>query len=44
MLTIGSIVWGVWDVARAIEFWCAALNYKPLRELKGRGILQRPSS
>ncbi|WP_222258974.1 VOC family protein [Rhizobium leguminosarum] len=32
MLTIGSIVWGVRDVARAIEFWCAALNYKPLRE------------
>ncbi|MBY5640612.1 VOC family protein [Rhizobium leguminosarum] len=32
MLTIGSIVWGVRDVARAIEFWRAALNYKPLRE------------
>ncbi|KAF5883971.1 VOC family protein [Rhizobium sp. PEPV16] len=26
------MVWGVRDVARAIEFWCAALNYKPLRE------------
>jgi catechol 2,3-dioxygenase-like lactoylglutathione lyase family enzyme len=32
MLKIGSIVWGVRDVPRAIEFWCAALNYKPLRE------------
>lgn len=32
MLRIGSIVWGVEDVPRAIEFWCAALNYKPLRE------------
>ena len=32
MLTIGSIVWGVKDVPRAIEFWCAALNYTPLRE------------
>ncbi len=32
MLRIGSIVWGVRDVARAIEFWCAALNYKPKRE------------
>ena len=32
MLRIGSIVWGVRDVPRAIEFWCAALNYRPLRE------------
>jgi catechol 2,3-dioxygenase-like lactoylglutathione lyase family enzyme len=31
-LAIGSIVWGVHDVPRAIKFWCAALNYKPLRE------------
>lgn len=32
MLKIGSIVWGVRDVPRAIEFWCASLDYKPLRE------------
>ncbi len=32
MLRIGSIVWGVGNVPRAIEFWCAALDYKPLRE------------
>jgi catechol 2,3-dioxygenase-like lactoylglutathione lyase family enzyme len=32
MLRIGSIVWGVRDVARAIQFWCDALNYRPLRE------------
>lgn len=32
MLRIGSIVWGVRDVPRAIKFWCAALDYKPLRE------------
>lgn len=32
MLRIGSIVWGVRNVPRAIEFWCAALDYKPLRE------------
>lgn len=32
MLKIGSIVWGVRDVPRAIAFWCAALNYRPLRE------------
>jgi len=29
MLTIGSIVWGVEDVPRAIKFWCEALDYKP---------------
>jgi catechol 2,3-dioxygenase-like lactoylglutathione lyase family enzyme len=32
MLKIGSIVWGVSDVPRAVEFWCAALDYRPLRE------------
>jgi len=32
VLRIGSIVWGVRDVPRAIDFWCAALNYRPLRE------------
>lgn len=29
MLSVGSIVWGVEDVPRAIKFWCAALDYKP---------------
>ena len=32
MLKIGSIVWGVRDVPRAITFWTNALHYKPLRE------------
>jgi catechol 2,3-dioxygenase-like lactoylglutathione lyase family enzyme len=32
MLRIGSIVWGVRDVRRAIEFWTQALAYRPLRE------------
>jgi catechol 2,3-dioxygenase-like lactoylglutathione lyase family enzyme len=32
MLKIGSIVWGVSNVPSAIDFWCAALNYRPLRE------------
>ena len=32
MLRIGSIVWGVRDVRRAVQFWCDALSYKPLRE------------
>lgn len=31
MLKVGSIVWGVRDVPRAIEFWSAALDYRPLR-------------
>lgn len=32
MLRIGSIVWGVRDVPRAIAFWSEALGYRPLRE------------
>ena len=32
MLKIGSIVWGVRDVRRAIQFWTDALGYRPLRE------------
>ena len=27
MIRIGSIVWGVKDVERAVEFWSAALDY-----------------
>ncbi len=32
MLRVGSIVWGVRDVPRAIAFWSASLDYKLLRE------------
>jgi catechol 2,3-dioxygenase-like lactoylglutathione lyase family enzyme len=32
MLRIGSVVWGVQDVPRAIAFWSEALHYRPLRE------------
>jgi len=32
MLRIGSIVWGVGDVSRAIRFWSAALDYELLRK------------
>lgn len=32
MLKIGSVVWGVSDVPRAIEFWCRALDYRPREE------------
>jgi catechol 2,3-dioxygenase-like lactoylglutathione lyase family enzyme len=31
MLKVGSIVWGVRDVPRAIAFWTEALAYRPLR-------------
>jgi predicted enzyme related to lactoylglutathione lyase len=31
-LTIGSTVLGVEDVARALQFWTAALDYKPRDE------------
>jgi catechol 2,3-dioxygenase-like lactoylglutathione lyase family enzyme len=31
MLTIGSIVWGTTDIARAVTFWTQALDY----ELRG---------
>jgi catechol 2,3-dioxygenase-like lactoylglutathione lyase family enzyme len=29
MLRVGSIVWGVGDVARGVAFWTAALDYVP---------------
>lgn len=28
MLGIGAIVWGVQDIARAVEFWSEALDYQ----------------
>ncbi|MFB9993575.1 VOC family protein [Deinococcus oregonensis] len=32
MLTVGSVVWGVRDVAQAVAFWTAALDYRPREE------------
>jgi catechol 2,3-dioxygenase-like lactoylglutathione lyase family enzyme len=32
MLRVGSVVWGVRDMKRAIDFWCSALDYQLLRE------------
>ena len=29
MLRIGSFVWGVRDIPRAVEFWTAALDFEP---------------
>ena len=44
MLTIGSIVWGVRDVAQAMNFWSAALAYKPLREAERDWVILVPEN
>ncbi len=33
MLGIGSVVINVVDVRRGVAFWCAALGYRPLRDV-----------
>lgn len=39
-IELGAIVWGVQDVDRAVEFWCAALDYKiKWRDGQGFAIL-----
>src|SRR5262245_10978808 len=43
MLRIGSIVWGARDVPRVIEFWSAALGYRPLREPSGDWAILVPN-
>lgn len=35
MLRIGSLVWGVRDLPRALAFWTAALDYRPRDEPAG---------
>jgi|GEM_PF-153199 len=42
MLRIGSVVWGVRDVARAVEFWSAALDYAPRGGDSPDWVLLRP--
>ena len=32
MLRIGSVVWGVQDMGRAVTFWTQALDYRPRDE------------
>jgi catechol 2,3-dioxygenase-like lactoylglutathione lyase family enzyme len=32
MLRVGSVVWGVRDMKRAIAFWCGSLDYELLRD------------
>jgi predicted enzyme related to lactoylglutathione lyase len=43
MLTIGSTVLGVDDVARAVEFWTAALGYVPRDEPEPTWVVLRPA-
>lgn len=42
MLRIGSVVWGVRDVARAVEFWTAVLDYVPRGGDSPDWVLLRP--
>src|SRR5690606_22367092 len=44
MLRIGSIVWGVRDVAAGVRFWTQALNYRPRNESEGDWVLLEPVS
>jgi catechol 2,3-dioxygenase-like lactoylglutathione lyase family enzyme len=45
MLSIGTVVMGVSDLARAEAFWRAALDYLPLEESRDAGwITLRPAS
>jgi len=34
MLSIGTVVMGVGDLRRAVDFWTRALNYAPEREIE----------
>ena len=43
MLRIGSIVWGVRDVARAAEFWTQALDYRPREEADADWVVLVPN-
>lgn len=42
MLTIGSIVWGVRDLERGIEFWSNALGYGPRDEPDDDWVILAP--
>ena len=44
MLKIGSIVWGVRDVPRAVEFWTAALNDRVREDMDKTGAVLLPKS
>lgn len=42
MIEIGSIVWGVKDLDRAINFWTRALNYKIKGEKRSDWVILVP--
>ena len=43
MLSIGSVVLGVWDVARAAAFWIEALGYVPREEMEDDWVVLVPA-
>jgi predicted enzyme related to lactoylglutathione lyase len=44
VLKIGSIVWGLCDVPRAVEFWTAALNDRVREDMDKTGAVLLPKS
>ena len=44
MIRIGSIVWGVQNIDRAVEFWSAALDYIPKGEKSDDWAMLIPKS
>lgn len=42
MLRIGSFVWGVRDLPRAMEFWSAALGFVPREDPDDDGVVLVP--
>lgn len=42
MTVIGSVVWGVRDIGRAVEFWSAALDYELKRPADVDWAMLRP--
>lgn len=44
MVRIGSIVWGVTDIAKAVDFWTAALDYELRYEASEDWASLRPRS
>lgn len=42
MLRIGSVVWGVQDVERAVKFWTQALDYRPRDEPDANWVVLVP--
>ena len=44
MMRIGSIVWGVQDIPRAVEFWTKALDYEQKGEMSEDWAMLTPKA